>query len=106
MLKLGRIVALDSTSALLSRFASTQMLFRLVAGTLPAELAVRCKRDGNRLGCVVHDAAEVESILAALRAGACEVDELEVRRADLEDAFMQIMNGDGPPPSAQGGART
>ncbi|MDE2255596.1 MAG: ABC transporter ATP-binding protein [Betaproteobacteria bacterium] len=96
MLKLGRIVALDSTSALLSRFASTQMLFRLVAGTLPAELAVRCKRDGSRVGCVVHDAAEVEDILAALRAAGCAVDELEVRRADLEDAFMQIMNGAGP----------
>ena len=106
MLKLGRIVALDSTSALLSRFASTQMVFRLVAGTLPAELAVRCKRDGNRLGCVVRDAAEVENILAALRAGMCEVDELEVRRADLEDAFMQIMNGAGPQPTPQGGART
>ncbi len=106
MLKLGSIVALDSTSALLSRFASTQMLFRLVAGALPSELAVRCKRDGNRVGCVVHDAAEVEGILAALRAGGCAVDELEVRRADLEDAFMQIMNGAGPHQLPQLGAST
>ena len=91
MLKLGQLVALDSTTALLSRFASTQMLFRLQAGRLPPELELRCKPDGGRLGCTVRDAAEVEQILGALRTAGCVVDELEVRRADLEDAFMQIM---------------
>jgi ABC-2 type transport system ATP-binding protein len=93
MLKLGRLVALDSTSALLSRFASTQMLFRLQSGALPADLAARCKPAGGRLACTVHDAAEVEHILGTLRAEGCAVEELEVRRADLEDAFMQIMSG-------------
>jgi ABC-2 type transport system ATP-binding protein len=93
MLKLGRLVALDSTDALLSRFASTQMLFRLTAGDLPADLAARCKPEGHRQGCVVRDAAEVERILHQLRTAACTVEELEVRRADLEDAFMQVMNG-------------
>ena len=93
MLKLGRLVALDSTQALLSRFASTQMLFRVATGVLPAELAARCKPEGHRIVCVVRDAAEVEHILATLRAAGCVVDELEVRRADLEDAFMQVMSG-------------
>ncbi len=93
MLKLGRLVALDSTHALLSRFASTQMLFRVATGVLPAELAARCKPEGHRIVCVVRDAAEVEHILATLRAAGCVVDELEVRRADLEDAFMQVMSG-------------
>ncbi len=93
MLKLGRLVALDSTHALLSRFASTQMLFRVATGVLPAEMAARCKPEGHRIVCVVRDAAEVEHILAVLRAAGCVVDELEVRRADLEDAFMQVMNG-------------
>jgi ABC-2 type transport system ATP-binding protein len=40
-----------------------------------------------------HDAAEVESTLAALRAGCCAVEDLEIGRADLEDVFLEIMQG-------------
>lgn len=100
MLKLGRLVALDATRALLSRFASTRMLFRLVGGELPPELAARCRPDGARLACSVRDAAEVESLLAALRAAGCRIDELEVSSADLEDAFLQIMHGAAPATAA------
>ena len=88
MLKLGRLVALDSTHALLARFASTQLLFRVVRGAPPAQLA--CKAEGARLACAVRDAAQVEAVLGSLREAGCEIDELEVRRADLEDAFLQI----------------
>ncbi len=94
MLKLGRLVALDSTQSLLARFASTQMLFRVVRGTPPAQLA--CKACGARLACSVRDAAEVQSVLGALREAGCEIDELEVRRADLEDAFLQIAGRGAP----------
>ena len=88
MLKLGRLVALDTTHELLARFASTQLLFRVVRGTPPASLA--CKAEGARLACTVRDAAQVEAVLGALREAGCEIDELEVRRADLEDAFLQL----------------
>ncbi len=94
MLKLGRLVALDATQALLARFASTQMLFRVVRGAPPARLA--CRAEGARLACSVRDAAEVESVLVALRAAGCEIDELEVRRADLEDAFLHIAGRGAP----------
>lgn len=44
----------------------------------------------------VRDAAEVEALLGQLRAAGCDLDELEVRRADLEDAFLQIMGSASP----------
>lgn len=36
---------------------------------------------------------EVERILAQCRAAGCTFDEIEVRKADLEDVFVQVMNG-------------
>ena len=88
MLKLGRLVALDRTHELLARFASTQLLFRVVRGEPPAQLV--CRSEGARLACTVRDAAQVEAALGALREAGCDIDELEVRRADLEDAFLQL----------------
>ena len=35
---------------------------------------------------------EVEPILAQCRAAGCTFDEIEVRKADLEDVFVQVMN--------------
>ena len=40
-----------------------------------------------------HDAAEVETILAALRGAGCKPEDLEIGRADLEDVFLDIMQG-------------
>ena len=41
-----------------------------------------------------HDAAEVESLLALLRASGVKVEDLEIGRADLEDVFLEIMQGE------------
>jgi ABC-2 type transport system ATP-binding protein len=41
-----------------------------------------------------HDAAEVETLLATLRAGGVKVEDLEIGRADLEDVFLEIMQGE------------
>jgi len=40
-----------------------------------------------------HIANEVERILAQCRAAGCTFEEIEVRKADLEDVFVQVMNG-------------
>jgi len=47
-----------------------------------------------------HDAAEVESLLALLRAGGVRVEDLEIGRADLEDVFVEIMHGAHAPVAA------
>jgi ABC-2 type transport system ATP-binding protein len=41
-----------------------------------------------------HDAAEVESTLAHLRQVGVPVEDLEIGRADLEDVFLEIMQGE------------
>ncbi len=101
MLKQGRLVALDSTHALLARFASTHLLLRTRGQPMPPALLDASREVGSRRAWTVRDATEVERILAQLRAAGCEIEELEVRRADLEDAFLQIMGTQAPSPSSR-----
>ncbi|MBN9422973.1 MAG: ABC transporter ATP-binding protein [Candidatus Accumulibacter sp. 66-26] len=94
MLKQGRIVALDTTSNLLARFAGHTLSVRLAPGAaLPDALRARAtEKDGFwhlRLGGL----AEVEAILAALRTAACAFDDLRLTQADLEDVFIGLMQG-------------
>jgi len=92
MLKQGRVVALDKTSALLSGMASTMLRFK-TDQPLPAALAGQARVTGRIVQLKAHDAAEVEQLLASLRAGGVRVEDLEIGRADLEDVFLEIMGG-------------
>jgi ABC-2 type transport system ATP-binding protein len=92
MLKKGRVVALDSTSALLAGRASTMLRFKTDAA-LPAALALMARVTGRIVQIKAHDADEVEHILSSLRAAAVKVEDLEIGRADLEDVFLEIMQG-------------
>ena len=90
MLKKGRLVALDKTSALLAGVASTMLRFK-ADQPLPAELAARARVTGRIVQLAARDAAEVETLLASLRAGGVKVEDLEIGRADLEDVFLDTM---------------
>ena len=90
MLKQGRVVALDTTSALLKGKASTMLRFK-TDSALPISLLEQSRVTGRIVQIKAHDAAEIESILATLRAAACPVEDLEIGRADLEDVFLEIM---------------
>jgi ABC-2 type transport system ATP-binding protein len=89
MLKQGRVVALDRTSALLAGTASTMLRFKMDA-PLPA---AQSRVTGRIVQITAHDAHEVETILGTLRAAGCHPEDLEIGRADLEDVFLEIMNG-------------
>jgi ABC-2 type transport system ATP-binding protein len=95
MLKNGRVVALDRTSALLAGRAGTMMRFKLHA-PLPAALAERARVTGRIVQIKTRDASEVESVLATLLAHGCQPEDLEIGRADLEDVFLEIMKTDAP----------
>jgi len=60
---------------------------------LPAALAGQARITGRIVQLKAHDAAEVETLLAALRAGGVRIEDLEIGRADLEDVFLEIMQG-------------
>jgi len=96
MLKQGRVVALDRTSALLAGTASTMLRFKLDK-PLPPTLVANARVTGRIVQITAHDAREVEQILSVLHAAGCEPEDLEIGRADLEDVFIEIMRGESPP---------
>ncbi|PLZ01365.1 ABC transporter ATP-binding protein [Burkholderia sp. WAC0059] len=97
MLRRGEVVALERTSALLQRFAGTQLFLRFSEGVLPVELRA-LEVDPTNAGGRQHllrlsGYDEVERILSQCRVAGCRFDEIEVRKADLEDVFLQVMSG-------------
>ena len=92
MLKQGRIVALDRTANLLAATAGSVLRFK-TDDALPLDLASRARVTGRIAQIAAHDANEVEQLLARLRATAVRVEDLEIGRADLEDVFLEIMQG-------------
>jgi ABC-2 type transport system ATP-binding protein len=92
MLKLGRVVALDTTQNLLRRHSGCYIELRLAPDRLPdslAPLAVQRREEGYRLA--LRDYGEVERVMAELRANGIAIQELEVMHLDLEDVFVQVM---------------
>ena len=92
MLKGGRVIALDQTRNLLRQLSGLRMSMR-VAGALPPEVVPHiAERHGDHVVLRLAGVPEVEQMLAALRAGRCNVEDLEVGHADLEDVFLQLMS--------------
>jgi len=93
MLKQGRVVALERTSELLKAASSNVLRFKLDA-QLPPELAQRARVTGRIVQFPAHNAAEIEHYLAAVRQAGLVAEDVEIRKADLEDVFLQVM-GEG-----------
>jgi ABC-2 type transport system ATP-binding protein len=92
MMKSGRIVALDSTQNLLSRFAGVTV--RVSAERLPADWNARLlRREGNIHYLGLADYGELEQLLAAFRTEGFGIDELALAETDLEQVFLRIMSG-------------
>ena len=89
MLKQGRVVALDSTANLVRRLHSLHLRLRLRSGEWPAEL--QAVESGGARVVRLQDYGEVESVMAALRAAGCEIEDMELQQPDLEDVFLEIM---------------
>jgi ABC-2 type transport system ATP-binding protein len=97
MLKAGRIVALDATADLIRRFHALYLRVRL-EGAVPERLARRAvAAEAGRHTFKLDEYAEVETALAELRAAGARILEMELVQPDLEEVFVQIMRGAGPP---------
>ncbi len=90
MLKSGRIVALDHTSELLKAASSNVLRFK-VEGTLPEALRAQARVTGRIVQFPAHDALEIERYLAAVREAGLHAEDVEIRKADLEDVFLDVM---------------
>jgi len=96
MLKQGRVIALDRTSELLKSAASNVLRFK-TDGSLPWELAKRARITGRIVQLPALDAHEVEQHLAAMRQAGVAIEDVEMRKADLEDVFIDLMAGEQTP---------
>jgi ABC-2 type transport system ATP-binding protein len=90
MLKNGELVALERTAVLLQRFAGMSLSFRVASGDLPEKLAEKAQQTGQQFSIALRDTGEMEDVLAATRLTGCKLEDVELRRADLEDAFLAL----------------
>jgi ABC-2 type transport system ATP-binding protein len=90
MLKQGRVVALERTSDLLKAASSNVLRFKL-DGDLPHEFERKARVTGRIVQLPAHDAHEIEQYLAVIRQAGLRVEDVEVRKADLEDVFLDVM---------------
>lgn len=91
MLKQGRVVALDSTSELLKAASSNVLRFK-IDSELPPHLAAQARITGRIVQFPAHNAREIEQYLAAIREAGLVAEDVEFRKADLEDVFLDVMN--------------
>ena len=92
MLKQGRVVALAQTSELLSAASSNVLRFK-IDSELPRHLAEQARITGRIVQFPAHNAHEIEQYLTAVRQAGLVAHDVEIRKADLEDVFLEVMAG-------------
>ncbi|MBC7602302.1 MAG: ABC transporter ATP-binding protein [Ramlibacter sp.] len=100
MLKTGKVVALERTSDLLKAASSNVLRFKMDSA-LPAEFADKARVTGRIVQLPAHDAHEIERYLAIIREAGLSVEDVEIRKADLEDVFLDVMAQHGDNPASQ-----
>jgi len=92
MMKQGEIVALDTTQNLLDRFQSKKMKLKLAPARLPESLLpLKRGEEGSYFTLALNETAQIERVLAELRAAGISVEDLQLSEADLEDVFVKIV---------------
>jgi ABC-2 type transport system ATP-binding protein len=99
MLKAGKVVALDSTAALIKRISGSQLIVRIASGALPEGLKPLVTHpdelvSGDKFTFRVNEYGDVEPILARLREAGVVIEDMQLQQADLEDVFIQIMESE------------
>jgi ABC-2 type transport system ATP-binding protein len=98
----GRIIALDSTQALLNSYIGANIRLKVVtaaaAGGLPEALEQRIvQRQGNTLELALDKAADsILGILNELQRAGVDIVDVHTEQADLEDIFMDLTSRRAP----------
>ena len=98
MLKQGKVVALAQTSELLKAASSNVLRFK-IDSELPKYLADKARITGRIVQFPAHNANEIEQYLAAIREAGLVAEDVEIRKADLEDVFLDVMSDKSGVPS-------
>jgi ABC-2 type transport system ATP-binding protein len=92
MMKQGEIVALDSTSNLLNKFAGKQLRLSLGKVTLPQVLLPMLRAHDNGIFTfALSDTEQIELVLSCLRAANIKILDMQISEADLEDVFLSLV---------------
>jgi ABC-2 type transport system ATP-binding protein len=96
MLKQGRVVALERTSVLLKSASSNVLRFK-IDSELPPVLKDKARITGRIVQFPAHNALEIEQYLGAVRQAGLHAEDIEIRKADLEDVFLEVMHRGNEP---------
>ena len=93
MLKLGKVIALDTTPNILQRVSTHALKLKIdPSRPLPPDIPAKAVAvEGDTLSCTFDAYSEVEPILRVLREGGIFVADMEIAKPDLEQAFVEIM---------------
>ena len=92
MMKHGEIVALDSTANLLNKFAGKNLRLTLGDVVLPVSIqSLSRHQEAGEFIFALNDMAQIEFVLAALRAENIKVIDMQLNEADLEDVFLSLV---------------
>ena len=94
MLKQGKLLALEKTSTLLAG-ASASVLHFKTDSPLPPAVAAKARVTGRMVELPAQSPDEIEHYLGAMRTAGVRVEDIEIRKADLEDVFLTLMQGKG-----------
>ena len=92
MMKQGQVVALDTTSNLLSKLPGKNLRLNLGANNLPTGLLPMLKSGENGIFTLaLTELNQVEFALSELRKANVKVEDMQLLEADLEDVFMSLV---------------
>ena len=92
MMKQGQVVALDTTSNLLSKLPGKNLRLNLGANNLPTALLPMLKSGENGIFTLaLTELNQVEFALSELRKANVKVEDMQLLEADLEDVFMSLV---------------
>jgi ABC-2 type transport system ATP-binding protein len=66
---------------------------------MPPDLVRGAAQSGGWWSFPFDDFAEVEPLLARIRAADCRIDDLEIGKPDLEEVFIRVMQGQAEAPA-------
>ena len=90
MLKQGEVVKLSTMSDLLKSASANVLQFK-TNSPLPEHLRTAARVTGRIVQMPAQDAGDIERYLSALREAGVVIEDMEIRRADLEDVFLNVM---------------
>lgn len=94
MMKQGEIVALDTTSNLLSKFPAKNLKVRLSAGHLPPSLLPMLKNGQDAMFTLaITEMSQIELVLSEIRKANAVIEDMQLIEADLEDVFLSLVGG-------------